>query len=140
MLVGLTMTAQTHYVSALDPAKGTPEATTFLLGSIDRATMARIMDKALVFKQGDGDEAGASQVRMNEVNYELVRHGLKGWTNFKDADGNDIPLETVADASIGRLRQVVSHASMDRLSMDLISDIAREVNRINSLTKEQAKN
>lgn len=139
-MIGLTMTGLVHYVSPLDPDKGTENETRFQLGSIDRATMARIMDKALVFTQSDTDANGSSQVRMNEVNYDLVRAGLRGWTNFKDAEGNDIAFATVREASYGRMRDMVSHECMDRLSMELITDLARKINELNSLTKAAVKN
>ena len=138
-LIGLSLAGTTVYESDLDSAKGTPEASRFKIGSLDMTVLSTILDRALVFVSGQGEEQ-ATQIRMNEVNAELVRFGVIGWENFKDSAGNDIAVETVKRNVGVKTYKVLSDASLKALGIELINELGAEVKRNNTVTRADEKN
>lgn len=123
--------------STLDSAFGTPEASTFVLGAIDVFVNTAIFDKSLKFSSNDGGDV--AQVMLNEMNLEMVRFGLKGWRNFKGVDGNDTPFQVSNRTVLGKTYQVVSDDCLQMLGIELIRELAGEIRKFNSLSKEEAK-
>ncbi len=138
-LVGITLSGTKTYESVKDPARGTPDATKFTIGTIDFTTMSRILDGALVFHQGD-DARNQTHVRLNETNAELVRFGVLDWSNLKDANGNDIAPKRVKRLAAGKEVDALSDESLAVLGIELVAELAGEVRRANSVTKADVKN
>ena len=137
-LIGLSVAGTDSFQSSLDPAKGTPEATVFTLGTLDVFITAHIIDRAMQFS-GQGEDTKI-EFRNNQQNIDAVRFGLKGWANFKDAAGNDIPFKTLKRNVHGRDYTVVSDDSLNALPLELIEELAGELRKKNTLTKDEAKN
>lgn len=139
-LVGMRIGEEVRYQSTTDPDRGKPEATIFRLVTLSSRIMARVKDRALRFMQDEAQPGGASaEYLMNEMAYELVRHGLAGWENFKDGEGNDIPFTTKKVNVAGVDSHVVSEEAMSHLSLDLIQELAGELQRVNEPTEEGRK-
>ena len=138
-MIGLTLAGTSVFESATDPDKGTPQATRFTLGTVDMNVMSTVLDKALVFRQSEpGDQA--TQVRQNEVNIDLVRHGLRGWERFLDAKGNEIEFKTVKARVAGKAYDVVSDDSLAVLGLQLIAELANEIRKQNVPDRGEEKN
>ncbi len=141
-ITALTLSATKNYVSDLDPAKkDNPEhATNFVLGAIDTFVNSHVFDRALEFKQGESNNVQSAGIKMNEMDVETVRFGLKDIKNLKDGDGNDIPFTTQVRVILGKTYNVVSEEILRILPLGVQRELAREIRNINTLTKAEAKN
>jgi len=137
-IAALTMSAVKTIESVLDPAKGTPDATKFTIGAIDTFVWTYVHDRTLVF--GENEETGkqTAQVKLNEVNLELVRFGLKDWANFKDEKGNDVEFKTVERFVMGKKYQVVADDCLLRFDVMLVREIANAIRDINEVKEIDA--
>lgn len=139
-LVGLSMGGTEVYESKLDPAKGTEHATKFTLGTLDVFITGIITDKAVSFKQTAEGEAAGIEFNNAIVSIEAVRFGLKGWSNFKDLQGNDIPFKTSKRNVHGRDYVVVSDESLKALDLDLVKELAERLRKMNTVTRSAEGN
>jgi hypothetical protein len=129
------------FVSDDDPDKGDPsKETKWLLGALDATIMAHIQDKLTQFSPtGDGKSATA-KIDFNAAAIRAVELALRGWTNFKDASGKDVPFETEETFIGGRKYEQVKREIVDRIPLDTIVDIYTEIKSANTLSETEAKN
>lgn len=135
----LTLSSVKVIESALDPARGTAEATRFTIGALDAFVSAYVTDRMLTFSDSDSGGIQTAQVKMNEADLEVVRFGLKGWENFQDARGNDVAFRTVERILQGKKYVVVESDDLARMAPELVRELAREIRAINSVTEDEAK-
>jgi hypothetical protein len=134
-IVGLSSASTRKVELSSDPAKGTPEATRFIIGSLSAREMAGIKDKSSKF-----DSKGNFSNEGNKAALEVVRLGLKGWENFLDADGKEIAFLTEEVSNINKKTTVAAYASLDRLSFTDLLEIHNHIAGLNTLTEEERKN
>lgn len=143
MLTGLRLNATKEYISEQDEAKGTPteneDATIFTIGTISRRVAVYIKDKTTSFRSDeDAGEAGmVADFKMNLVAYETVRFGLRGWKNFKDADGNPIPFKTEKEELANGTYDVVTAKCLDAIPYDVMLELSGQINEINEVSKKE---
>lgn len=150
-LVGLSIDATMEFISPRDPActevkneDGTTTtkidrdaATIFKLGTITRRTLMKIQDKTTAFRQDPGNpDEMLAEFKPNESAYEMVRNGMKGWTNFPDEKGNNLKFLT---EEVGGA-QVVATSCMNRLDLETIQEISLKLTELNTMKEEEAKN
>ena len=160
-LKGMNRGATKRYVSDLDPSKSRelvpvdadkPDgpkqsvekiddgATVFVLGALDVHTMGRIYDSGSQMFS-NGDQSGVDiKTFVNRTNIEAVKFGLKGWENFQDENGNDIPFKTVKRNVNGRHYEVVADECLDHLSVQLSAELGQEIKALSEVTAAEAKN
>lgn len=145
---GISMDSTEEYVSDLDPAKGTEresdDGTIFILGTIASRVQTGIRDKSTAFRQekeGGGDDSSlTAEFRPNESTYLTVQYGLRGWKKFLEADGEgEIQFKTCSRQFGGTSYTVASPESMDRLGLELMRELAEEIDKLNSPSAEEAK-
>jgi hypothetical protein len=136
----LTLSTVKEYQSDLDPAKGTDEATVFVIGAIDAFASTYIADRTLVFSDSGNGTREISQMKLNEVNLDMVRFGLKGWRNFRDDSDNDVEFKTVDRVVLSKKYTVVADECLARMDISLIRELANAIQSINMVTKEEAGN
>lgn len=117
--------------------------TCFDLSPIDGVLLSAIEDSQTQFKVSGADENGSPDISINlhAKRVEMVRFGLKGWSNFKDATGQDVPF-TLSKQPVGRVgvRPCVSPQSLMRLPKQVIDELAEKISEMSTVTKEQEKN
>lgn len=134
----LTLSAVSTIELDLDDAKGTPAATKFTIGALDAFVTAYVYDRTLTFSDSEATGKATAQVKMNEANIEQVRFGLKGWSNFKDAAGNDIQFTMVEKVVLGKKYVVVSDDAMTMLPIEIIRELSAKIRKINEVTTDEA--
>lgn len=139
-IIGLTLATTRDFQSKSDAAFGTPEATTFVLGALDVFVASNIFDKNLTVMRGATGQPEGTRFHFNEVMLELARFGLKNWRNFKDSDGNDIPFATQKRIVNGKEYTVASDTSLAMIPFPVLMEIGMEVEKVNNVTKVEAKN
>lgn len=142
MIKGIKLDAVRNYVSNLDPAKGTDEATVFELGTLDSRIMGRITDKATTMSINPNrpDDEVDTTVNASEVAFETVQYGLRGWKNFVDDDGKEIPFKTTKRNHGGTSYRVVDEDVLKMLPRAVIVELAAEIRKDNELSEAEAKN
>ena len=105
----------------------------FTLGVLDVFVMGMIYDKSSSLSRGD--DIGIT-TRFSQSNIEAVRYGLRGWRNFPDQNGHDIPFKTVKRHTNGRTYHVVVDECLERLG---IQDIASSARRSAGLSNRRVR-
>ena len=158
-LVGISVFDAFDYVSDTDPCKRKVEtptdggitkittviddgATTFRLGVLDVFLMGMIYDNSSVI--GRGPDTGEGQIdvktRLNATNIEAVRYGLRGWTHFTDAQGNDIPFVSADRIVQGRTYKAANDDCLARLGIQLIAELGQQIKTASEVGKAETKN
>ena len=163
-LVGISSFEEEEYVSRIDPSRveypqyekdnKTPHpkagqtdiqaskeagATIFTVGALTVDQRAFITDKTGVIQEIDQD--GTRLVHRNgSRTLEACRFGLRGWSNFKDPAGNDIPFLRVQRMVFGQSVDVPNNDSLARLGTALVNEIGEVILERNSFIQALAKN
>lgn len=136
-LVGLHLEATREYQSVSDPARGKDDATVFILGTLPSRLDGKIRDDSYEWVQaGDG---AVAHVKSRDAKAKRVKYGLKGWRNFRGTDGNEIKFETQEEHFGGRTIQVVAPQCMDVIPLEIMSELADEIVKVNTLGTDDAK-
>lgn len=110
-------------------------ATVFELGPLDQRTYTRLVDGAMSVGQGTG-----VQVRTSQMNYEIVRFGLRGWKNFQNGKGKTVPFLTEKLPVGSTTYHVATDQTLTALGHDLIRELAAKIKSLSQVSVEQAKN
>ena len=71
---------------------------------------------------------------------EIVRFGLKGFENFKDANGNDVKFATIS-RNVGPYNyKVVSDSVLKIIPSNIINELGSEILQMSKLGESEAKN
>jgi hypothetical protein len=134
----LNLTRTKTYESNLDPEKGTENATKFVLGALDTRLMTALADKSFeVVNTADGDQVNKSN--QLTIAYNMVRFGLKGWTNYADEDGNPLEFKSGTANIGGKTYPCVQDDLLARLPLELVMELAGEVQSVNRVDEDEAK-
>ena len=136
MLIAVDINAIKEYSLEEDTVD---EKTIFLLGQLDSMTRAFLDDLySDVVKNEEGIDIMKDRTNMKLV--DIAKFGLKGWKNFKDSNGVDIPfkVEEKIYPIIGK-RTVATDESLNKLQREWKWLIAYEIISINTLTEEDKK-
>jgi len=119
---GISLSETKDFVSEFD--KDEPK-TTWKLGALD----TDIFDLL-----GDQDR---NPLKMMS---EAVRFGLKGFENFKSADGNEVKFDTVSRAVGGRNYKVLADNILRIIPPSVKNELGAEILKMSKLSGEEIKN
>ena len=160
-VTGITRSDKTDHVLDSDPAKRRvplevpriengekiteevvidDDATFFECGVLDLFLMGMIYDQATQVSRAEEDGLLQVNTRLNRTNIDAVRFGLKGWRNFCDAAGDEIPFKTVEKNVDGRKYRAVTDDCLTRIGIRDIQELAGVIKEQSELTKAEAKN
>ena len=154
-IIGVSRNEREFYISNHDPSKWVDPtavnrkersledakqngATVFEIGSVDADVYAMLTDVASTVEQNTNGVV----IRRNLAGKTIafVRWGLRGWSNFLDADGNEIKFETVKRFHGDKEYAIVSDESLNLLSEELLLELGQRIESRNTLTKTRAGN
>ena len=122
MITGINISATKDYISKFDKGE---QKTTWKIGALD----SDIFDLIGEYSQ--------NPLKMTS---EVVRFGLKGFENFKDAKENIINFDTIS-RSVGRSNyNVVADSIMKILPPEIKSELSAEILKLSKLSEEEIKN
>jgi hypothetical protein len=78
--------------------------------------------------------AAASSDDQITIAYRTLQLSIKGWENF------DIPYETQEEEIFGKIMQVVPISILERIPLNVITELSTKVLEINKLTPVERKN
>ncbi len=140
-IIGLSLEATRDYESKFDPARGTPEATKFILGTLDSRVAGKLRDLAttVMVDPNKPDDEVATKINMEDVNFQTVQFGAR-WENLVDTNGNAIECNTKNRSLGGKSYKVVDPDTLRLIPMAVIRELADEIRKVNELDEDAAKN
>ena len=130
-ITGLSKIETSEYICENDPCKNEAEgATVFLLGAVDKEVIGSLRDE-LQHIETVGDHQ-IIKLNTSSVFTKACKVGLRGWRNFKDSTGKDIPFRVVDGFVCGKEAKVLSQESLGSLPFDLIIELGRAIVEKNS--------
>lgn len=143
-ITALTLDEEWTYVSKFDQGE---DKTIWKLGVIDAALLATIEDSMYEFsvprnEEGtvDDDSPASTKLSIKQRNLAVVRHGLRGFENFKFTDGTEAKFQACSKVRAGHNVKVVEMATINQIPPKIIDELANEILERNSLTGDEAKN
>ena len=116
----------TDYISEKDPCKSEAEgATVFMLGAVDKEIIGALRDSMQSLEMADGKQKVVMNTSATLV--KACRIGLKGWRNFKDSEGKDIPFKLEEGYPFGKALKIVSKETMDKIPLDLAIELGQAI-------------
>lgn len=100
------------------------EQTVFLLRTLSAKTMMAIMDVGIRLGENGMPALGS----LGTAAYQACKHGIAGWRNLRDREGNEIPCRT---QRLGR-ESVVSDDSLDCIR-SVVQDVGAAIFNLNML-------
>lgn len=134
------------YESDLDTAKGTESAIVFVLGAITTRLLLILTDRNMEQIPVVGEDGKPDFVRkMNEASmiYDTVKFGLRDVINadkITDEEGKSLKFETEYVSVNGGKFVAVKDSFLSALPFELITELAIQINNINTVLEEERKN
>lgn len=137
-IVGLSKAEETRVFHPSEEELPEADRTYFLIGPVDKDTQNKLIDRTQVQEMtADGGIRIVS--RGAEINSDWCRAGLKGWENFKDEKGQDIPYKTASYLMYGKSIIAMSDESLAALPTHIIAWLGQEIMTINTMTMDMRK-
>lgn len=131
------------FQSKSDPDRGTPEATTFHLQSLDSRVMGKLRDNTTKFlvDPSNPDEVAETTVNAENLNFESVQFGCTGWDNFPHpTTGEMVEAKTVPRRLGGKSYQIIDPEVLCLVPLSVIGEMAEDIRKANELSEEDLKN
>lgn len=142
-ITGLSLDTERVVESALDPDKGTDKATKFTICALDSRVYGRLKDKATTMmidpSRGEQD-AVQTNINSNEVAFETVMYGLRGWENFVGKDGKDIKFKSTKRTHGGQSYKVADPDLVKMIPQAVLLELAEKIQAENELSETESKN
>lgn len=119
------------------------DPTIFILAIVDSLVHSQLMDLGMVYRYNPDapkDSVAETRMEIGKQEIEFVRFGLKGFKNFKDKDGNDIPFKTVKNTVGNTDYQVASDETLKYIPRPAIAELAKEIDNLNKISVAERKN
>ena len=140
-IIGLSLDTTRDYVSVLDSAKGTPEETVFVLGTLDSRIMAKIRDKTTTMGLDPNKPDEVTQtVNLREMDFDTVVYGQRNCRNFVDANGQKIEFRSTIRIHSGTNYEVADPLFVRRIPGAILAELARQIRGDNTLSTGEAGN
>ncbi len=131
------------FQSKSDPDRGTEQATTFHLQSLDSRVMGKLRDNTTKFlvDPSNPEDVAETSVNAENLNFESAQFGCTGWDNFQDpVSGVPIAMKTVPRRLGGKSYQIVDPEVLCLVPLSVIGEMGEDIRKANELTEEDAKN
>jgi hypothetical protein len=149
---GLSSTQKLNYVLRDDPCRGPKGeplegATVFMLATLDgyvQAFLKDILQRTEIKTVEEGDEGLSLSAKtysdVFEAAYETCRFGIKGWLNFLDENGKEIPFST-EKYLLGKKNYLVAKRScIARLTTEQAVELMHAIFEGMNVSKAEEKN
>lgn len=138
-LKGLSLAAQFKFVSKYDTGD---DPTVFEYGALDSRIAAMLRDKGTTITVNPAamEDEVDSQINANKVNFDAVVYGCRGWSNFKDEAGNDIPFRTLKRNHGGVSYTVADPAVVMLIPNAVIQEFGQKIMADNDMSADDVKN
>jgi hypothetical protein len=114
--------------------------TKWMIGRLPHRLYTHLQDKFAEWSVNNlgADAQGSVKFQTYGRNDEFVRFGVKGWTDFLDGNGNQIPFSTVSIATSVGNYPGLSDRTLEMMR-PFIAELSREVAKFNDVEAEEKK-
>jgi hypothetical protein len=146
MAIAFDVKETREYILEADRKLLPEQQTIFVLGTLDSSLAGQINDASVDFQLNDKEPDGEANIqwRRGFRQLQLVRFGLKGWSNFLDRQGKQIRFDPKEHAQSFAVPAVGDRDGLKDSTLDLlkpyIRELATEIDKDNRLGKEEEKN
>lgn len=138
MIKAVDIDAVCDYVCKDDRNVPEAERTIWKIGVLDSLTMADISQMDVEFNPDSKEQKVRANIAGRDLDY--VRYGLKGWTNFKNAKGEDIKPMFNTLSKGNRPAQVLHDNCLRQIPPKIIQELAEVILSNNGLSEGEEKN
>lgn len=138
MVKAVDIDAVSDYICKEDRDLPKDQQTIFKVGVLDSLTMADISQMDVEFNPESKEKKIRANIAGRELDY--VRHGLKGWENFKDATGQEIQARFDTVSRGGRTTKTLHDSCLRQIPAKVIKELAEAILDINELSERDEKN
>ena len=119
-------------------SKAEENPTVFILGVLDSETLGMIGDETTIYHVDPAQPNEEAGFKMNAAARSLMitQYGLRGWKNLQGANGKEVKFET---ENI-RGRDLVKRDLLRQIPLRIVTELANEIMRGNTVTEDEAKN
>jgi hypothetical protein len=121
-IIGISLSETKDFISSADTSE---PKTIFKLGVLDAEVFASL------------GELANNPLKMM---LEIVKYGLRGFSNFNDAGGNPVQFRTVAKQVGPTTYQVVADSIIKIIPSQIINEMGAEILQMSKLTEQETKN
>ena len=117
--------------------------TTWLIGVLDSLVKTRLTDLGMVYKynpEAPADSVAETHMNIAEQEFEFVKFGLKGFKNFKQANGSEVKYLTEKRVLGNTTYDVVSDETIKFIPRKAITELARKIQEENIVSEAEEKN
>ena len=114
--------------------------TVFNLGVVDHEIATRLIDANIEVKRASETEEARSIFHTNEQLYLFALCGIKGWSNFKDAEGKETPFQVEEKVLFNKKVFMVKANLLTSLPLNKILDLGAAVKNLCTLGVDETKN
>ncbi len=139
-ITALDLSEMIDYVSKLD--KDEPK-TVWKLGVLDTRIRKQLEDVGLEYEVDPNQPgSGKAKTSLNLCKSELdfVAFGLKGFENFRKADGKQVYFKTDQRGVNGKVYYVVAEEILKIIPSNIITELATKIRDLNTVSEEEIKN
>ena len=119
------------------------DPTTWMLGILDSLVKTRLTDLGMVYKynpDAPADSVAETHMNIAEQDLEFVRYGLKGFKNFKLANGSEVAFKTEKKTLGNTEYDVVSDVTLKFIPRIVLTELAKKIAEENVLSDAEEKN
>jgi hypothetical protein len=146
MAIAFDVKETREYILEADRKLPPEQQTIFILGTLDSSLAGHINDASIDFQMNDKgpDREANIQWRRAFRQLQLVRFGLKGWSNLFDRQGKEIRFDPKDHTKSYAVSNVGNREGLTDRALDLIKpyirELAKQINEANWLDEEEEKN
>lgn len=137
----ISLGATEEYI--LKDDRNSKDPTKFIIGVLDSLVRSQLEDMSLTYRynpEAPKESLMESKFNIAEQAIEFVRFGLKGFKNFKDKKGIDVPFST-SKKKIGNSEYIiVSDDTLKRIPKYVIRELADRISEENVESEQERKN
>lgn len=138
MITAIDIDATREYTCKAERELPEAERTVFKLGTIDSITMGKLDRMDVEFNSETNDTKVQANILGREI--EFVRHGLKGWTNFKDSKGVEVQENFITVGRVGGSVKQLHDDVLRRIPVAVIKELAQAIREQNVIGEPERKN
>ena len=133
MPIALDPKATFEYVLTDDRALPEDQRTVFVLRGLTVGEEARVADAMIASIPGQEELAFRSGTHQLTV----LRYGLRGWRNFKYADGTDVEWEDLNEGRDAEDRNRILDRNLNKIPPEIRSEIAEQIRGESTLGEDE---
>lgn len=136
MVIAIDPKEEFDYVLKADRELPEEQQTVFKLRPLSHTQRTKLQDMEYRWERG----TDVISMPQGSMSHQILQCGLAGWTNLRDAEGNEIEFRTGKVVNVlGKNVSPVADACLDRLHPADLQELAQAIGEVQRVTVEEGK-